>query len=180
MNLTPNRVRGFWAAFVNAALAVWTLSSALVLDPALPRTPSRSGIAATPQPSATTAAFFRRLPLRLGIRLPGVARRRLTRPHHDLHDPLLSCHFLGAVATGVWPLAAFRFIVNVGIGGEWMSAASVAEWPRTSQEGRPDAPLLLGHVRRARELLIGSALMARGLAVGGCPPSRRLHPLRRP
>jgi MFS family permease len=39
--------------------------------------------------------------------------------------------FLGAVATGVWPLAAFRLLAGIGIGGEWsMGGTLVAEeWP---------------------------------------------------
>ena len=45
--------------------------------------------------------------------------------------------FLGALATGVWQLAVFRFLAGAGIGGEWtLGGVFVAEeWP----ESRPAA-----------------------------------------
>src|SRR5439155_17897338 len=44
--------------------------------------------------------------------------------------------FLGAVATSVWQLAAFRLLAGVGIGGEWsMGGTFVAEeWPEARRK----------------------------------------------
>jgi MFS family permease len=136
--LTPNQVRGFWAAW-----AGWTLDGmdsflyALVLVPALRDLLPRSGIEAT---SANIGFYGGIL---FAIFLAGWGLAFLWGPFADRFGRVrtltltIICYslftFLGCVAMNVWQLAAFRFLAGVGIGGEWtIGGVFVAEeWPES-------------------------------------------------
>jgi MFS family permease len=136
--LTPNQVRGFWAAWGG-----WTLDGmdsflyALVLVPALRDLLPRSGIAAT---QANTGFYGGIL---FAIFLAGWGFAFLWGPFADRFGRVrtlvltIVCYslftFLGCIATSVWQLAAFRFLAGIGIGGEWtIGGVFVAEeWPES-------------------------------------------------
>ncbi|PYQ48693.1 MAG: MFS transporter, partial [Acidobacteria bacterium] len=134
--LTSNQVRGFWAAWGGWALdGMDSFIYALVLVPALGELLRRSGIAATPATigyygSVLFALFVIGWGLSmvwgpLADRFGRVRTLMLTIVCYSLFT------LLGAVATSVWPLAIFRLLAGVGIGGEWsMGGTFVAEeWP---------------------------------------------------
>src|SRR5207245_133316 len=134
--LTSNQVRGFWAAWGGWALdGMDSFIYALVLVPALGELLPRSGIAATPATigyygSVLFALFLIGWGLSmvwgpLADRFGRVRTLMLTIVCYSLFT------LLGAVATSVWPLAIFRLLAGVGIGGEWsMGGTFVAEeWP---------------------------------------------------
>lgn len=136
--LTPNQIRGFWAAWGG-----WTLDGmdsfiyALVLTPALTELLPRSGIPATPG----NVGFYGGL--LFALFLIGWGLSMLWGPLADRFGRVrtlmltILCYsvftFLGAVATTVWQLAAFRLLSGIGIGGEWsMGGTFVAEeWPES-------------------------------------------------
>src|SRR4051812_28338692 len=134
--LTPNQVRGFWAARGGWALdGMDSFIYALVLVPALRELLPRSGIAATTQ----NLGFYGGLLFALfligwGLSLVwGPLADRFGRVRTLMATIL--CYsvftFLGAFSTGVWWLAAFRLLSGIGIGGEWsMGGTFIAEeWP---------------------------------------------------
>jgi len=134
--LTPNQVRGFWAAW-----AGWTLDGmdsflyALVLVPAIRELLPRSGIPAT---DANIGLYGGVL---FAIFLAGWGFAFLWGPVADRFGRVrililtILCYslftFLGALAANVWQLAAFRFLAGAGIGGEWtLGGVFIAEeWP---------------------------------------------------
>ncbi len=134
--LTVNQRRGFLAAWGG-----WTLDGmdsfiyALVLVPALKELLPRSGI---PGDSANTGYYGGLL---FALFLVGWGMSLVWGPIADRFGRVrtlmltIVCYslftFLGAVATSVWQLAAFRLLAGVGIGGEWsMGGTFVAEeWP---------------------------------------------------
>jgi MFS family permease len=134
--LTPNQIRGFWAAWGG-----WTLDGmdsflyALVLVPALRDLLPRSGIAATQANIGLYGGIL------FAIFLAGWGCAFLWGPFADRFGRVrtlvltIICYslftFLGCVATSVWQLAAFRFLAGIGIGGEWtIGGVFVAEeWP---------------------------------------------------
>ncbi len=95
--------------------------------------------------------------------------------------------FLGALATGVWQLAAYRLLAGIGIGGEWaMGGTFVAEeWPEERRKmgagmmhtGYYVGVFLAGHrqLRHRRSLRMACDVCA-GRAARAV---YRLHPLRR-
>ena len=136
MTLTRNQVRGFWAAWGGWALdGMDSFIYALVLVPALTELLPRSGIAADASHigyyGSVLFAFF----------LVGWGLSMIWGPVADRFGRVrtlmltILCFslftFLGAIATNVWQLAAFRLLAGVGIGGEWsMGGTFVAEeWP---------------------------------------------------
>ncbi len=134
--LTKNQVRGFWAAWGGWALdGMDSFIYALVLVPALRELLPRSGIPATPD----TVGFYGGL--LFALFLVGWGLSLVWGPVADRFGRVktlmltIACYslftFLGAVATTVWHLAAFRLLAGVGIGGEWsMGGTFVAEeWP---------------------------------------------------
>ncbi len=134
--LTPNQVRGFWAAWAGWALdGMDSFIYALVLVPALRELLPRSGIAA----SEADVGFYGGLLFALflvgwGLSLVwGPVADRFGRVRTLMLTIL--CYslftFLGSVAASVWQLAAFRLLAGIGIGGEWsMGGTFVAEeWP---------------------------------------------------
>src|SRR6266581_4388126 len=134
--LNGNQVRGFWAAWGGWALdGMDSFIYALVLVPALRELLPRSGIPATPD----TVGFYGGL--LFALFLVGWGLSLVWGPVADRFGRVktlmltIACYslftFLGAVATTVWHLAAFRLLAGVGIGGEWsMGGTFVAEeWP---------------------------------------------------
>jgi len=129
-------VRGFWAAWGGWALdGMDSFIYALVLVPALRELLPRSGIAANTQ----NLGFYGGLLFALFLIGWGLAL--LWGPLADTFGRVrtlmitILCYsiftFLGAFATSVWWLAAFRLLSGIGIGGEWaMGGTFVAEeWP---------------------------------------------------
>lgn len=134
--LTRNQVRGFWAAW-----AGWTLDGmdsfiyALVLVPALRELLPRSGIPA----SGANIGFYGGL--LFALFLIGWGFSLVWGPIADRFGRVrtlmltILCYslftFLSALAMSLWPLAAFRLLSGIGIGGEWsMGGTLVAEeWP---------------------------------------------------
>jgi len=129
-------VRGFWAAWGGWALdGMDSFIYALVLVPALRELLPRSGIAANTQ----NLGFYGGL--LFALFLVGWGLALLWGPIADTFGRVrtlmvtILCYsmftFLGAFATGVWWLAAFRLLSGIGIGGEWaMGGTFVAEeWP---------------------------------------------------
>ena len=124
VRLTKNQARGFWAAWGGWALdGMDSFIYALVLVPALRELLPRSGIPATP----ANVGFYGGLLFALfligwGLSLVwGPLADRFGRVRTLMLTIL--CYslftFLGAVATSVWYLAAFRLLAGIGIGGEW-------------------------------------------------------------
>ena len=134
--LTPNQVRGFWAAWGG-----WTMDGmdsfiySLVLVPALRDLLPRSGIPAT----TANVGFYGGL--LFALFMIGWGTAMIWGPIADRFGRVRTMTFsilsfsvftlLSAFATGVWTLAIFRFLAGVGIGGEWgIGAALVSEdWP---------------------------------------------------
>jgi MFS family permease len=134
--LTPNQVRGFWAAWGGWALdGMDSFIYALVLTPALTELLPRSGLAATPGSIGFYGSVL------FALFLIGWGLSMIWGPVADRFGRVrtlmltILCYsaftFLCAVATGIWQLAAFRLLAGVGIGGEWsMGGTFVAEeWP---------------------------------------------------
>lgn len=141
MSLSRNQVRGFWAAWAGWALdGMDSFIYALVLVPALRELLPRSGVAAT----ADNIGFYGGV--LFAIFLVGWGFAFLWGPIADRFGRVrtlvltILCYsaftFLGAVAAGVWTLAAFRFLAGVGIGGEWtLGGVFVAEeWPESRRK----------------------------------------------
>ncbi|MDE3155770.1 MAG: MFS transporter [Acidobacteriota bacterium] len=140
VRLTRNQIRGFWASWGG-----WTLDGmdsfiyALVLTPALTELLPRSGIPATPD----NIGFYGGL--LFALFLVGWGLSMLWGPLADRFGRVrtlmltILCYslftFLGAVATSIWQLAAFRLLSGIGIGGEWsMGGTFVAEeWPESKR-----------------------------------------------
>jgi MFS family permease len=135
-SLTRNQVRSFWAAWGG-----WTMDGmdsfiySLVLVPALRDLLPRSGI------PATTANVGYYGGLLFALFMIGWGTALFWGPIADRFGRVrtmmfsISCFslftLLSAFASGVWSLAAYRFLAGVGIGGEWsIGAALVSEdWP---------------------------------------------------
>jgi MFS family permease len=134
--LTKNQVWGFGAAWGGWALdGMDSFIYALVMVPALHDLLPRSGISA----DAANTGFYGGL--LFALFLVGWGLSLVWGPIADRFGRVrtlmltIICYstftFLGAVATNVWQLAAFRLLAGVGIGGEWsMGGTFVAEeWP---------------------------------------------------
>jgi len=134
--LTKNQFRGFGAAWGGWALdGMDSFIYALVMVPALRELLPRSGI---PGDAANTGFYGGLL---FALFLIGWGLSLIWGPIADRFGRVrtlmltIICYslftFLGAVATSVWQLAAFRLLAGVGIGGEWsMGGTFVAEeWP---------------------------------------------------
>jgi len=135
-SLTRNQRRGFAAAWGGWALdGMDSFIYALVMVPALRELLPRSGI---PGDAANTGYYGGLL---FALFLVGWGMSLVWGPIADRFGRVrtlmltIICYstftFLGAVATSVWQLAAFRLLAGVGIGGEWsMGGTFVAEeWP---------------------------------------------------
>jgi len=135
-SLTPNQVRGFWAAWGGWALdGMDSFIYALVLAPALRELLPRSGIAATGENIGYYGSVL------FALFLIGWGLSMIWGPVADRFGRVrtlmltILCYslftFLGALVTNVWQLAACRLLAGAGIGGEWsMGGTFVAEeWP---------------------------------------------------
>jgi len=140
-SLTPNQIRGFWAAWAGWALdGMDSFIYALVLVPALRELLPRSGLPA----DQSNIGFYGGL--LFAIFLIGWGFAFLWGPIADRFGRVrtliltILCYslftFLGAVAANVWYLAAFRFLAGAGIGGEWtLGGVFVAEeWPESRRQ----------------------------------------------
>ena len=139
--LTPNQVRGFWAAWLG-----WTLDGmdsflyALVLVPALRDLLPRSGIPADQSNIGLYGGIL------FAVFLLGWGCAFLWGPVADRFGRVrtlvltIVCYslftFLGCIAASVWQLALFRFLAGAGIGGEWtLGGVFVAEeWPESRRK----------------------------------------------
>jgi MFS family permease len=134
--LTPNQIRGFWAAWAGWALdGMDSFIYSLVLVPALTELLPRSGIAAT----AGNIGFYGSVLFALFLVGWGVSM--IWGPIADRFGRVrtltltILCYslftLLCGVVTGIWQLAALRFLAGIGIGGEWaMGGTFIAEeWP---------------------------------------------------
>ena len=134
--LTRNQLWGFGAAWGGWALdGMDSFIYALVMVPALHDLLPRSGI---PNDEAHTGFYggvcFALFLVGWGLSLVwGPIADRFGRVRTLMLT--IICYsaftFLGAIATSVWQLAAFRLLAGVGIGGEWsMGGTFIAEeWP---------------------------------------------------
>jgi MFS family permease len=134
--LTPNQIRGFWAAWGGWALDGMDASIyAVVLVPALNELLPRSGIVATP---ATVGYYGSIL---LALFLFGWGLSMVWGPVADRFGRVralmltILCYslftFLCALVTNIWQLAVLRVLCGIGIGGEQpIGGTFVAEeWP---------------------------------------------------
>ena len=134
--LTKNQVRGFWAAWGGWALdGMDSFIYALVMVPALKDLLPRSGIPGDqPNVGYYGGLLFALFLVGWGLSLVwGPVADKFGRVRTLMLTILCYSLFtlLGAVATSVWQLAAFRLLAGVGIGGEWaMGGTFIAEeWP---------------------------------------------------
>src|SRR5882762_9913639 len=134
--LTSTQVRGFWAAW-----AGWTLDGmdsfifALVLAPALTELLPKSGMDGSPPHVVFAGSVL------FAVFLAGWGTSLIWGPLADRWGrtrtlaAAVACYALftgaAALAQEVWQLGLFRFLVGIGIGGEWALAGTfVAEsWP---------------------------------------------------
>ena len=134
--LTPNQIRGFWAAWGGWALdGMDSFIYSLVLVPALTELLPRSGIAATPGNIGFYGSVL------FALFLIGWGLSMIWGPVADRFGRVrtlmltILCYsvftFLCGLATTIWQLAIFRILAGIGIGGEWsMGGTFVAEeWP---------------------------------------------------
>jgi MFS family permease len=134
--LTPNQIRGFWAAWAGWALdGMDSFIYSLVLVPALTELLPRSGI----EPTAGNIGFYGSVLFALFLIGWGVSM--IWGPIADRFGRVrtltltILCYslftLLCGVVTGIWQLAALRFLAGIGIGGEWaMGGTFIAEeWP---------------------------------------------------
>ncbi len=131
--LTPNQVRGFWAAWGGWCLdGMDSFIYALVLVPALRELLPRSGVA------ATTGAVGYYGGILFALFLVGWGLSLLWGPVGDRFGRVptlmltILCYsvftFASALATNVWQLGVFRLLGGIGIGGEWtLGGTFVAE-----------------------------------------------------
>lgn len=122
--LTQQQIRGFLASWGGWALdGMDSFIYALVLVPALKELLPKSGITA----NAANLGYYGGL--LFALFLIGWGFASLWGPIGDRFGRVrtltltILCYslftFLGAIATNVWQLAAFRLLAGVGIGGEW-------------------------------------------------------------
>jgi MFS family permease len=134
--LTPNQIRGFWAAWAGWALdGMDSFIYALVLVPAMRELLPKSGIPATP----ANIGFYGGL--LFALFLVGWGLALIWGPVADRYGRVrtlaltILCYslftFLAAFGQNIWEVAIFRLLAGVGIGGEWaMGGTFVAEeWP---------------------------------------------------
>ena len=126
--LTPNQVRGFWAAWGGLALdGMDSFIYALVLVPAMHELLPASGIPAT----VGNLGFYGSI--LFCVFLIGWGCAFLWGPIADRFGRVralifaILCYslftFLGCIAQNVWQLGVFRFLAGFGVGGEFVGAA---------------------------------------------------------
>ena len=134
--LTPNQIRGFWAAWGGWALdGMDSFIYSLVLVPALTELLPQSGIPATPgNVGYYGSVLFALFLIGWGVSMIwGPIADRFGRVRTLMLTILCYSVFtlLCGLVTGIWQLAALRFLAGIGIGGEWaMGGTFIAEeWP---------------------------------------------------
>ena len=136
VRLTPNQVRGFWAAWGGWVLdGMDSFSYALVLVPALRELLPRSGIV----PTTANIGYYGGV--LFALFLIGWGTALLWGPVADRFGRVrtlmltIVCFslftLLSAFSTNIWTLGALRLLAGVGIGGEWGIGATLIseEWP---------------------------------------------------
>jgi len=179
--LTPNQIRGFWAAWGGWAVdGLDAFISALVLVPAMRDLLPRSGMTAT----TANLGFFGGI--LFALLLVGWALAFIWGPVADRFGRVrtlvftLLCYsafsILSAVATNVWMLAVSRLLVGLTMGGQWsMAGTFLAEkWPedrRTMGAGYMQTGYYFGIIVAAvANNIIGIHLGWRAMyVVGGTP-----------
>jgi len=179
--LTPNQVRGFWAAWSGWVLdGMDSFIYALVLVPALRDLLPRSGIA------ATTANIGYYGGILFALFLIGWGMALLWGPVADRFGRVrtlmltIICFslftLLSAFSTNIWTLAVLRLLAGIGIGGEWGIGATLIseEWPeerRTMGAGMMHTGYYFGFFLAAlANYLVGSRYGWRWMfVVGGVP-----------
>ena len=182
--LTPNQIRGFWAAWGGWALDGMDASIyAVVLVPALTELLPRSGLAPTPANvgyygSVLLALFLFGWGLSMvwgpvADRFGRVRALMLTILSYSLFT------FLCALVTSIWQLAALRVLCGIGIGGEQpIGGTFVAEeWPEDRRKmgagfmlDRPLRRMRDGIPRRRRHRVLQDARHSRGAHGSGVRP----------
>jgi MFS family permease len=134
--LTPNQIRGFWAAWGGWALdGMDSFIYSLVLVPALMELLPRSGIEATPgNIGFYGSVLFALFLIGWGLSMAwGPIADRFGRVRTLTLTILCYSLFtlLCGLATSLWQLAALRLLAGIGIGGEWFIGATFVaeEWP---------------------------------------------------
>lgn len=134
--LTPNQVRGFWAAWGGWVLdGMDSFIYALVLVPALRELLPRSGIA----PTTANIGYYGGV--LFALFLVGWGTALLWGPVADRFGRVRTLMFtivcfslftlLSAFSNNIWTLAVLRLLAGIGIGGEWGIGATLIseEWP---------------------------------------------------
>jgi MFS family permease len=179
--LTPNQVRGFWAAWGGWVLdGMDSFIYALVLVPALRDLLPRSGIPATnANIGYHGGVLFALFLVGWGMALLwGPVADRFGRVRTLMLTILCFSVFtlLSAFATNIWILAALRLLAGIGIGGEWGIGATLIseEWPeerRTMGAGMMHTGYYFGFFLAAlANYFVGSRFGWRWMfVVGGLP-----------
>jgi MFS family permease len=188
--LTPNQIRGFWAAWGGWALdGMDSFIYALVLVPALRELLPRSGIA------ATTANIGYYGGILFALFLVGWGMALLWGPVADRFGRVrtlmltIVCFslftLLSAFANNIWTLAVLRLFAGIGIGGEWGIGATLIseEWPeerRTMGAGMMHTGYYFGFFLAAlANYFVGSRFGWRWMFVVGGAPALLLFLIRR-
>jgi MFS family permease len=188
--LTPNQIRGFWAAWGGWALdGMDSFIYALVLVPALRDLLPRSGIA------ATTANIGYYGGILFALFLVGWGMALLWGPVADRFGRVRTLMFtiicfslftlLSAFANNIWTLAVLRLFAGIGIGGEWGIGATLIseEWPeerRTMGAGMMHTGYYFGFFLAAlANYFVGSRFGWRWMFVVGGAPALLVFLIRR-
>jgi MFS family permease len=179
--LTPNQVRGFWAAWGGWVLdGMDSFIYALVLVPALRDLLPRSGIA----PTTANIGYYGGV--LFALFLVGWGMALLWGPVADRFGRVrtlmltIICFsiftLLSAFSTSIWTLAVLRLLAGIGIGGEWGIGATLIaeEWPeerRTMGAGMMHTGYYFGFFLAAlANYVVGSRFGWRWMfVVGGLP-----------
>ena len=179
--LTPNQVRGFWAAWGGWVLdGMDSFIYALVLVPALRDLLPRSGIA----PTTANIGYYGGV--LFALFLVGWGTALLWGPVADRFGRVrtlmltIVCFsiftLLSAFSNNIWTLAVLRLLAGIGIGGEWGIGATLIseEWPeerRTMGAGMMHTGYYFGFFLAAlANYFVGSRFGWRWMfVVGGLP-----------
>jgi MFS family permease len=188
--LTPNQIRGFWAAWGGWVLdGMDSFIYALVLVPALRDLLPRSGIA------ATTANIGYYGGILFALFLVGWGMALLWGPVADRFGRVrtlmltIICFslftLLSAFANNIWTLGVLRLFAGIGIGGEWGIGATLIseEWPeerRTMGAGMMHTGYYFGFFLAAlANYFVGSRFGWRWMFVVGGAPALLVFLIRR-
>lgn len=179
--LTPNQIRGFWAAWGGWVLdGMDSFIYALVLVPALRDLLPRSGIA----PTTANIGYYGGV--LFALFLVGWGTALLWGPVADRFGRVrtlmltIICFsiftLLSAFSNNIWTLAVLRLLAGIGIGGEWGIGATLIseEWPeerRTMGAGMMHTGYYFGFFLAAlANYFVGSRFGWRWMfVVGGVP-----------